>query len=780
VHGLALAVRRASPAAAAGFLLGALTAALSVALALSMSAAPGGAGSAAGGTDALLDGGAAAAGAMHLRLRAAPAVAALRAAHAALAMQPEEAEALAAAAAGLSGASSAAASALHSPPLGGDAPLAHDASDEAEQAAACGSGALSGACRLARAARAALSRPAPSPLPPATATLSPPPAPAAHVNLWAWRAASRPTRTLLLISALHTPRCAALWALTHADAPLLAFMLPGLPADAPPTRVAAATLRCAFAALAAPHAWLGGAAWRSRGTAPFAAHWASALCAAHAALTAAAAAGTLAGGATPRAQMRAGVRALRAAAAPTAARAAAVVALSHILPQLPPAASDAALLLGAGLLPAAALAARLAPWLRIADAAAAAAAAAASAAASAATGADDGGATPRRAALFAVRWESLAAAAAAAAAVHGGGGSGSGATRHPTGPIAAAAAAAAAAPVASRFPPPLLLPPSADDCRSLPDYLRCPVTLCAMREPAVTPSGITYERNALIRWVREHGTEPTTRRPMSTAHIVPNLAARAALEAWARAEAARGSVMVDAAGGAAATVTFSPSPPRRVRRIARRPSREAYTAPGVVPHASFGGGRDAAMESATTLCAPASPMPSYATRAHAADAGGLSRMSLPPLSFACGAAPLSPRSAARAAAAARALSLPPMLPPPPLAQQQPWVFRAGERDSPDATSASAAAGAWGWSLPPVHDAAAAARRNSSSSSSSGSSAYGGGGASPRVLARTAASDAEGDDDDAQQPGSARAAPLSAATLRRRRRSSADMIRQDLA
>ena len=59
-----------------------------------------------------------------------------------------------------------------------------------------------------------------------------------------------------------------------------------------------------------------------------------------------------------------------------------------------------------------------------------------------------------------------------------------------------------------------------------------------MREPAISPAGITYERAVLARWVRAHGSEPTTRRAMSAAQIVPNLLARAALEAWAKTERA--------------------------------------------------------------------------------------------------------------------------------------------------------------------------------------------------------------------------------------------------
>jgi hypothetical protein len=36
---------------------------------------------------------------------------------------------------------------------------------------------------------------------------------------------------------------------------------------------------------------------------------------------------------------------------------------------------------------------------------------------------------------------------------------------------------------------------------------RCPITLCVIREPAVTPAGISYERSALMQWLDHQHTE---------------------------------------------------------------------------------------------------------------------------------------------------------------------------------------------------------------------------------------------------------------------------------
>jgi hypothetical protein len=104
------------------------------------------------------------------------------------------------------------------------------------------------------------------------------------------------------------------------------------------------------------------------------------------------------------------------------------------------------------------------------------------------------------------------------------------------------------------FPPPLSLPAHADT--DAPAHLRCPITLCCPREPAVSCAGITYERTALVRWVEEHGTEPSSRRPMKLSSIAPNYLARAALEAWAAKHPLARSAMEN---GTTAAADSSPS-----------------------------------------------------------------------------------------------------------------------------------------------------------------------------------------------------------------------------
>lgn len=98
---------------------------------------------------------------------------------------------------------------------------------------------------------------------------------------------------------------------------------------------------------------------------------------------------------------------------------------------------------------------------------------------------------------------------------------------------AEAAEAAAAEPRKVKWPSSVPLPAHAE--AEMPSHLRCPITMAPLREPAVTTAGLTYERGALLRWVKAHGTEPTLRSPLKVRHCVPNYLARAAVEEWARA-----------------------------------------------------------------------------------------------------------------------------------------------------------------------------------------------------------------------------------------------------
>jgi len=98
----------------------------------------------------------------------------------------------------------------------------------------------------------------------------------------------------------------------------------------------------------------------------------------------------------------------------------------------------------------------------------------------------------------------------------------------------------------THWPPPLALSPAVDiggvsvagdgeqDAGAAYEEFICPITRSIMREPAVTPSGISYDRPNLARWVRERGTDPGTGQPLREKHLYPNLALRSTIERWAK------------------------------------------------------------------------------------------------------------------------------------------------------------------------------------------------------------------------------------------------------
>ena len=93
-----------------------------------------------------------------------------------------------------------------------------------------------------------------------------------------------------------------------------------------------------------------------------------------------------------------------------------------------------------------------------------------------------------------------------------------------------------------RWPNPVILPDGLDDADA-PDALVCPITQELMTEPAlVVTSGRTYQRGALLRWVREHGTDPLQRNAsLRESDLAPNLAVRQMVEDYARARRTAGA-----------------------------------------------------------------------------------------------------------------------------------------------------------------------------------------------------------------------------------------------
>ncbi|UJR24289.1 hypothetical protein I4U23_027256 [Adineta vaga] len=54
------------------------------------------------------------------------------------------------------------------------------------------------------------------------------------------------------------------------------------------------------------------------------------------------------------------------------------------------------------------------------------------------------------------------------------------------------------------------------------DLLRCPISMELFRDPVLAPDGHTYERQAIEVWIRNNGTSPITRQPLSIEQLYPN------------------------------------------------------------------------------------------------------------------------------------------------------------------------------------------------------------------------------------------------------------------
>lgn len=70
---------------------------------------------------------------------------------------------------------------------------------------------------------------------------------------------------------------------------------------------------------------------------------------------------------------------------------------------------------------------------------------------------------------------------------------------------------------------------------SIPNAFLCPISLELMEDPVITPSGISYEREHITKWMMEHqNTDPLTRVAFSQEDLIPNLNLKEAIEDYKR------------------------------------------------------------------------------------------------------------------------------------------------------------------------------------------------------------------------------------------------------
>ncbi|KAK4742873.1 hypothetical protein SAY87_000874 [Trapa incisa] len=74
---------------------------------------------------------------------------------------------------------------------------------------------------------------------------------------------------------------------------------------------------------------------------------------------------------------------------------------------------------------------------------------------------------------------------------------------------------------------------AADTPTEVPDYLCCKITLDIFRDPVITPSGVTYERAVILEHLQKVGKfDPLTHEPLNPSQLIPNLAIKAAVQAY--------------------------------------------------------------------------------------------------------------------------------------------------------------------------------------------------------------------------------------------------------
>lgn len=71
----------------------------------------------------------------------------------------------------------------------------------------------------------------------------------------------------------------------------------------------------------------------------------------------------------------------------------------------------------------------------------------------------------------------------------------------------------------------------------VPDAFVCPLSFVVMTQPVVAPSGVSYERSAIIASIWDVPVEPLTGAPLRADQLVPNLVLRDLIHAWAWAAA---------------------------------------------------------------------------------------------------------------------------------------------------------------------------------------------------------------------------------------------------
>ncbi|KAG0480126.1 hypothetical protein HPP92_010984 [Vanilla planifolia] len=94
---------------------------------------------------------------------------------------------------------------------------------------------------------------------------------------------------------------------------------------------------------------------------------------------------------------------------------------------------------------------------------------------------------------------------------------------------------------ARKLPKAINLPATTTDELTIPEHFRCPISLELMKDPVTTPTGITYDRPNIERWLdMRHSTCPVTHATLHGDDLIPNHTIRRMIQDWCVANGPRG------------------------------------------------------------------------------------------------------------------------------------------------------------------------------------------------------------------------------------------------
>ena len=73
-------------------------------------------------------------------------------------------------------------------------------------------------------------------------------------------------------------------------------------------------------------------------------------------------------------------------------------------------------------------------------------------------------------------------------------------------------------------------PSEASEAADVLDAYMCPITADIMTDPVCTSDGFTYERRAIIEWLRTKDTSPSTGAKLESKKLIPNITVRCLLQ----------------------------------------------------------------------------------------------------------------------------------------------------------------------------------------------------------------------------------------------------------